>query len=233
MYYDFDENEILEEGLFSDIKDRIHLYSSVKQLQKNVMSTSADHMSNRTDTNIELMGGGPEGMPFGHKLIIEDGYITIKNINFVKFFQRIKEFYAENNFSKIFMKVYTNKSEKLWKKGKVSRKEMAVKYLKFPVFFVSKLIGKDYFQRKLKESAGLKSFDDNKYVGCFVWLSGGIKDIHKREWFDDYVVVPFEKYEFRVPAKYHEMLRHGYGDYMQLPPENERIGHHYYKVYEK
>lgn len=107
------------------------------------------------------------------------------------------------------------------------------KILKFPVFFVSKLIGKDYFQRKLKESAGLKSFDDNKYVGCFVWLSGGIKDIHKREWFDDYVVVPFEKYEFRVPAKYHEMLRHGYGDYMQLPPENERIGHHYYKVYEK
>ena len=90
MYYDFDENEILEEGLFSDIKDKIHLYSSVKQLQKNVMSTSADHMSNRTDTNIELMGGGPEGIPFGNKLIIENGYITIKNINFVKFFQRIK-----------------------------------------------------------------------------------------------------------------------------------------------
>ena len=135
MYYDFDENEILEEGLFSDIKDRIHLYSSVKQLQRNVMSTSADHMSNRTDTNIELMGGGPEGIPFGNKLIIEDGYITIKNINFVKFFQRIKEFYAENNFSKIFMKVYTNRSEKLWKKGKISKKEMTVKYLKFPVFF--------------------------------------------------------------------------------------------------
>ena len=135
MYYNFDENEILEEGLFSDIKDKIHLYSSVKQLQKNVMSTSADHMSNRTDTNIELMGGGPEGIPFGNKLIIENGYITIKNINFVKFFQRIKEFYAENNFSKIFMKVYTNRSEKLWKKGKIAKKDMTVKYLRFPVFF--------------------------------------------------------------------------------------------------
>ena len=30
------------------------------------------------------------------------------------------------------MKVYTNRSEKLWKKGKIAKKDMTVKYLKFP-----------------------------------------------------------------------------------------------------
>ena len=30
-----------------------------------------------------------------------------------------------------------------------------------------------------------------------------------------------------------EVLRHTYGDYMQLPPEKDRIGHHYFKAYRK
>ena len=45
--------------------------------------------------------------------------------------------------------------------------------------------------------------------------------------------VPFEKYQFRVPKDYDEVLRHTYGDYMQLPPEKDRIGHHYFKAYRK
>ena len=30
-------------------------------------------------------------------------------------------------------------------------------------------------------------------------------------------MVPFEKYQFSVPKDYDEVLRHTYGDYMQLP----------------
>ena len=58
-------------------------------------------------------------------------------------------------------------------------------------------------------------------------------NIFLREWFDESVMMPFEKYMFRVPRDYDKILRHEYGDYMQLPPEAERIGHHYYKVYQK
>lgn len=32
---------------------------------------------------------------------------------------------------------------------------------------------------------------------------------------------------------YDPVLRQTYGDYMKLPPENERIGHHYYSAYRK
>lgn len=107
------------------------------------------------------------------------------------------------------------------------------KILKYPVFLVSKLIGKDFFQDRLEKLARVKAYDSSEYVGCIVWLSGGERDIFARRWFDETIMVPFEKYQFRVPKAYDEVLRHVYGDYMQLPPEEDRIGHHYFKAYRK
>ena len=43
----------------------------------------------------------------------------------------------------------------------------------------------------------------------------------------------FEEYEFYIPDGYHEVLTKCYGDYMTLPPEEKRITHHNYKVYQK
>ena len=70
-------------------------------------------------------------------------------------------------------------------------------------------------------------------MGCVIWLSWGVKDMYLRKWFDEFVYQPFEQYEFRIPAEYDRVLRHTYGDYMQLPPVEERTGHHYYKAYRK
>lgn len=107
------------------------------------------------------------------------------------------------------------------------------KILKFPVFLLAKLCGKDFFQKRLNALARLRDYDSSKYIGCVIWLSWGEKDIFLREWFDEYLMMPFEQYMFRVPKHYDEILRHEYGDYMRLPPEEDRIGHHYYKVYKK
>lgn len=107
------------------------------------------------------------------------------------------------------------------------------KLIKYPVYLLSKLIGKEFFQNKLEKLAGFKDYDTSRYIGCVVWLSGGEKDIFLKKWFDETIIVPFDKYEFRVPKYYDKVLRHGYGDYMKLPPEKDRIGHHYFKVYKK
>lgn len=107
------------------------------------------------------------------------------------------------------------------------------KIVKYPFYLFSKAVGKDKLQDKLEKLARVKPYDKSKYVGCVVWLSGGEKDIFKRSWFDDYVILPYEKYQFRVPKEYDKILTHIYGDYMQLPPENERVGHHYYQVFRK
>ncbi len=40
----------------------------------------------------------------------------------------------------------------------------------------------------------------------------------------------FEKYSFYVPAKIEKYLSEIYGDYMKLPPEEERLGHRPFKV---
>ena len=69
------------------------------------------------------------------RIKVSDDYIVIKGIDFQKFLQRIKVYYSENNFSKIFMKEYTKHAQKLWEKKKITRKEMKIKYLQFPTFF--------------------------------------------------------------------------------------------------
>ena len=45
------------------------------------------------------------------------------------------------------------------------------------------------------------------------------------ELFDDCIYHEFEGKQFLIPRDYDSVLRSYYGDYMQLPPENERYGH--------
>lgn len=107
------------------------------------------------------------------------------------------------------------------------------KIIKFPVYLYAKLRGKDYFQDKLEKLANVKEYDKSNYVGCVIWLSWGEKDIFPKKWFDETVFTSFDKYKFRVPREYDKILRQEYGDCTKLPPEKDRIGHHFYKVYRK
>ena len=54
------------------------------------------------------------------------------------------------------------------------------------------------------------------------------KEFLEREWFDDYVEVPFENINVRLCKGYKEYLTRIYGDYMQLPPKEKRVSHHYH-----
>ena len=59
------------------------------------------------------------------------------------------------------------------------------------------------------------------------------KNRYKKAWFDNTTEVDFEGYRFKAPSDYDAVLRQLYGDYMKLPPENERITHHSNKIYLK
>lgn len=54
-----------------------------------------------------------------------------------------------------------------------------------------------------------------------------------KSYFDSFELMPFEGELFKVPSGYDEYLRKEYGDYMQLPPVEEREDHHYFKAYWK
>lgn len=105
--------------------------------------------------------------------------------------------------------------------------------IKRPVFWLCRLVGKDFFQDRIEKHMGKYDYETSEWVGDLIWLCGGEKEIFKREWLDDYVMVPFEQYEFRAPKKYDLVLKQLFGNYMQLPPEEDRIGHHYFRAYRK
>ena len=61
------------------------------------------------------------------------------------------------------------------------------------------------------------------------WLH---KEIIPKEWVQNSIKMEFEGIKVNVSDKYDEWLTFVYGDYMSLPPESERVGHHYTDVFD-
>jgi phosphorylcholine metabolism protein LicD len=97
----------------------------------------------------------------------------------------------------------------LWKK----------RVLYLPIQMLSWLVSKEKlvskFEKQVKSIAG-----DTEKVNIH---SGGMDcGVFLREYFNETVDMPFEGKLFPVPARYHEYLTTYYGDYMQLPSEEQR-----------
>ena len=55
----------------------------------------------------------------------------------------------------------------------------------------------------------------------------GKREVVERVWMEQTGEHPFEDLQIRIPKGYDPYLKHVYGDYQQLPPEEERQPHHY------
>lgn len=74
-----------------------------------------------------------------------------------------------------------------------------------------------------------KILQDYKSVNgkmVFAYSGEGLRDYFWRDFFDETILLPFNGCEFCVPKKYHEVLTTIYGNYMILPPEEERHPYH-------
>lgn len=79
----------------------------------------------------------------------------------------------------------------------------------------------------LKEIA--RDFDDVRRIkgDMLQGYCGAMEnEFYEKSWFEDAIVCPFEDTTIIVPKGYHDCLTLWYGDYMQLPPENQRKGTH-------
>ena len=103
--------------------------------------------------------------------------------------------------------------------------------VKFLGYCYAKLMGPRHFIRKLEQNGQKRSYSQSKYVNCVIWDT--VDYGYPRELFETTVYLPFEDASFAAPGGYDEALRICYGDYMQLPPEEDRVGHHYYTAYLK
>ena len=90
--------------------------------------------------------------------------------------------------------------------------------------------------------AAAKNPDEASHVGTIdaAWFSA---KYDRKDW-DDMILVEFEGESFRAPAAYNKLLYRMYGNYMRLPPENERMpryensleifdAHHDYREYQR
>lgn len=62
---------------------------------------------------------------------------------------------------------------------------------------------------------------------CGAW---GDKEIIPARWYGEGCELEFEGLKVRAPKDWHSWLTQVYGDYMQLPPVEKRVGHHYCDV---
>ena len=101
--------------------------------------------------------------------------------------------------------------------------------LKFLGYCYAKLIGAQCLARRLDARGKKHSYENNQYVNLTVWVTG-VKPF-KKELFESIDRIHFEDALLCVPSRYDEVLTQCYGDYMKLPPEDQRVAHHNYTAY--
>lgn len=85
---------------------------------------------------------------------------------------------------------------------------------------IKKTVLRQYFEN-------LFHVDTAEQSGSYLQISTVFRprDVFDKAYFDDLVELSFENELFPAPARYHDLLTHEYGDYMQLPPESQRQTH--------
>ena len=102
---------------------------------------------------------------------------------------------------------------------------------KYIAFSISHLIGKDYFLDQYEKLKDTYSFEDSTLVGCLCWGKGIY--VFDKSLFEKSILVPFEDIMVKIPIGYEAILRQTYGDYMELPEEEERVATHEYMLYKR
>ena len=78
-----------------------------------------------------------------------------------------------------------------------------------------------YLLKRFDELCNRYPYEKSTYAG-YLSSRNGIKSTLRREEFDDYVVVKYDGLDVRINRNYHDYLTQLYGDYMKMPPEQER-----------
>lgn len=79
--------------------------------------------------------------------------------------------------------------------------------------------------------ARLHEYETSLYIGNCTWNIGWPEDFYLKEDFEYQKMIDFNGMSVPIPNGYDRVLKKCYGDYMALPPKNERKGHHCYEIY--
>ena len=84
-----------------------------------------------------------------------------------------------------------------------------------------------HYKEKLVSIESLfNDFDGAHYVIPTNYDTMGIVEYYSLDLFDDTIFTDFYDFKVRIPKRYHEYLTSLYGDYMQIPPIEDRVNKH-------
>lgn len=129
------------------------------------------------------------------------------------------------------------KLKRLYKKSKFYRKLVCLKTAQIgagktpfrrmikPVLIkLVSCLESNWLCQKIDTVSQTYSFEKSELIGGVLWGYGPQERIEKKAYLEP-VSIEFEGHFFNAPSNYHEYLTGLYKDYMQLPPENQRITH--------
>ena len=94
--------------------------------------------------------------------------------------------------------------------------------------FWENIKSRTYYKIKSKEMLNIfRNFEDSMHVDNGANLVCYTEEVSfMKEWFADYLEMPFNDFKVRVPVGYHEYLTYAYGDYMTPPPPEKQVMTH-------
>ncbi|WEV42232.1 LicD family protein [Bifidobacterium sp. ESL0682] len=87
----------------------------------------------------------------------------------------------------------------------------------------------EYYWQKIMQQSSEKQYEDSRFISCQVWIPVFTR-FHKKEDYGTGQITEFEGLQVRIPNNPDAILQSQYGDYMRLPPKEERISHHFYSI---
>lgn len=84
--------------------------------------------------------------------------------------------------------------------------------------------------RKVEENARALSLSESSYVADLVWAVSAAPVFYPARCYSEFIELPFEDMIVYAPKAFDEVLTIGYGDYMSLPPESERVPPHEFEI---
>lgn len=165
------------------------------------------------------------------KLIDNRTIVEEKFASDIKIGVWIDVFPVDGNFKNSFLNAVQYKSAWLVRKLiEIKRNDFASgttkvkKLAKGVIYPFTKILSFDLLLKITDNICQLKNFEKSDIIGSIIWTDGIYERIDKNKFMKS-IDVEFEGYVFNAPSNYDEYLHNVYGDYMQLPPANERIPH--------
>jgi len=115
-------------------------------------------------------------------------------------------------------------------KGITNTKSVLNSLLRYVSVIIFYFTNTNKYVAQIEELAKSRKVSDYEQVDYLIYKDMN-KPVWRREWLEQVTTGIFEGIEFTIPKNYHEILTSDYGDYMQLPPVEQRVSHHDFKLW--